>query len=250
MTLLEITDVEKSFGGLSVLEGVTFSVEEGSIQGLIGPNGAGKTTLFNIVSGLLRADAGTVVFDGADITGMAPKQIARSGVGRTFQITRPYPGMTTRDNLLPGLLYAGGYDRIGDARVRASELLELVELGDLATEESRNLTMSEQKRLEIARALATEPKLLLLDEVFAGLSHEDISRQIELVERIQADLDVTIVLIEHVMEATMEVCDRVGVLANGRIIAEDIPDKIVHNQQVIDVYLGSGGETAGGGADA
>lgn len=250
MALLELTDIEKSFGGLSVLEGVTLSVEEGSIQGLIGPNGAGKTTLFNIISGLLRADAGTVVFDATDITGMAPKQIARNGIGRTFQITRPFPGMTTRDNLLPGLLYAGGYDRVRDARPRATELLELVELSELAGQESRNLTMSEQKRLEIAKALATEPKLLLLDEVFAGLSHEDINRQIELVKQIQAELDVTIVLIEHVMEATMQVCDRVGVLANGQIIAEDVPQEIVHNEEVIDVYLGSGRNEPRGGVDA
>ena len=250
MALLELTDIEKSFGGLSVLEGVTLSVEEGTIQGLIGPNGAGKTTLFNIISGLLRADAGTVVFDGTDITGMAPKQIARNGIGRTFQITRPYPGMTTRDNLLPGLLYAGGYDRVRDARPRATELLELVELSELADQESRDLTMSEQKRLEIAKALATEPKLLLLDEVFAGLSHEDINRQIELVEQIQAELDVTIILIEHVMEATMQVCDRVGVLANGQIIAEDVPQEIVHNEEVIDVYLGSGQDELRGGVDA
>ncbi|ERH08305.1 MAG: ABC-type branched-chain amino acid transport system, ATPase component [halophilic archaeon J07HX64] len=250
MTLLELQGVEKSFGGLSVLDGVTFSVETGSIQGLIGPNGAGKTTIFNIVSGLLRADAGTVVFDGEEITEMAPRRIARRGIGRTFQITRPYPGMTSRDNLLPGLLYAGGYDRVRDARTRATELLELVDLGADATEESRSLTMSEQKRLEIARALATEPELLLLDEVFAGLSHEDINRQIELIERIQSDLDITIILIEHVMEATMTICDQVGVLANGGIIAEDVPAEIAHNEQVIDVYLGSGGEGVGGGVDA
>ncbi|ELZ09223.1 ABC transporter-like protein [Halovivax asiaticus JCM 14624] len=250
MTLLELRDIEKSFGGLRVLEGVSMTVEEGSIQGLIGPNGAGKTTLFNLVSGLLRADTGTIVFDGTDITDRAPKHIARDGVGRTFQLTRPYPGMTTQDNLLPGLVYAGGYDRVSTARSRALELLDLVDLVDLAHEESRDLTMSEQKRLEIARALATEPKLLLLDEVFAGLSHEDVARQIELIEGIRAELDVTILLIEHVMEATMTVCDRVGVLANGTIIAEDVPDEIVHDEQVIDVYLGSGRGEAGTGPDS
>lgn len=250
MALLELTDIEKSFDGLSVLEGVTLSVERGSIQGLIGPNGAGKTTLFNIISGLYRADSGSVVFDGTDISRMAPKEIARIGVGRTFQITRPYPGMTTRDNLLPGLVYAGGYGRLRAARPRAMEILELVDLDDLADEESGDLTMSEQKRLEIARALATEPELLLLDEVFAGLSHRDIDRQVDLVKRIQSELDVTIVLIEHVMEATMRVCDRVGVLAGGRIIAEDVPEEIVHDQDVIDVYLGTGPEGRGGGIDA
>lgn len=249
MTVLETTDIEKSFGGLDVLEGVSLSVEEGTIQGLIGPNGAGKTTFFNIVSGLLRADAGRVVFDGTDITAMAPKDIARLGVGRTFQITRPFPGMTVRDNLLPGLLYAGGYDSVRAARTRAGELLSVVGLGELAGEEGQNLTMSEQKRLEMARALATEPELLLLDEVFAGLSHEDIDRQVEMVRRLQSELDVTILMIEHVMEATMQVCDRVAVLASGGIIAEGVPEEIVHNQQVIDVYLGTERES-GGVADA
>ena len=248
MAILEIRDVEQSFGGLDVLEGVSLSVEEGAIQGLIGPNGAGKTTIFNIVSGLLRADAGTVVFDGTDISAMAPKDIARMGVGRTFQITRPYPGMTVRDNLLPSLLYAGGYSHVGAARERADELLDLLGLGTLADEEGRDLTMSEQKRLEMARALATEPELLLLDEVFAGLSHEDIDRQVEVVRDIQAELDVSILLIEHVMEATMQVCDNVAVLASGTIIAEDVPEVIVHDQQVIDVYLGTSGE--GGVVDA
>jgi len=249
VTLLEATDVRQSFGGLDVLEGVSLTVEEGSIQGLIGPNGAGKTTFFNIVSGLLTPDAGTVVFDGTDITGMAPKEIARRGVGRTFQITRPFPGMTVRDNLLPGLLYAGGYDDVDAARARADELLDLLGLGDLADEEGRDLTMSEQKRLEMARALATEPKLLLLDEVFAGLSHADIDRQVDLVRDIRAELDVSVLMIEHVMEATMQVCDRVAVLANGEIIAEDVPAEVVHDQRVIDTYLGtSPGE--GGVTDA
>ena len=249
MTVLETTDIEKSFGGLDVLEGVSLSVDDGTIQGLIGPNGAGKTTFFNIVSGLLRPDAGTVVFNGTDITAMAPKDIARAGVGRTFQITRPFPGMTVRDNLLPGLLYAGGYESVPAARDRADELLALLGLDALADEEGQDLTMSEQKRLEMARALATEPELLLLDEVFAGLSHEDIDRQVELVRNLQSELDVTILMIEHVMEATMQVCDRVAVLANGGILAEGTPEEIVHNQQVIDVYLGTRrGE--GGVADA
>jgi branched-chain amino acid transport system ATP-binding protein len=239
VTILEVAEIEKSFGGLRVLEGVTLAVKDGTIQGLIGPNGAGKTTLFNIISGLLRPEAGQVRFADEDITMMAPKHIAQAGIGRTFQITRPFPGMTVRDNLLPGLLYAGGHDSVAAARQRADELLELLGLGALAGEEGKDLTMSEQKRLEMARALATEPQLLLLDEVFAGLSHEDINQQIELVRTIQRELDVTILMIEHVMEATMEVCDRVAVLASGSIIAQDTPAEIVHDQRVIDVYLGS-----------
>ena len=249
MTRLEARGVEKAFGGLHVLEGVDLTVEDGTIQGLIGPNGAGKTTFFNIVSGLLRADAGTITLDGRDVTGMAPKDVARLGVGRTFQITRPFPGMTVRDNLLPGLLYAGGYRDVRAARERAGELLDLVGLADRTAEESRDLTMSEQKRLEIARALATEPDLLLLDEVFAGLSHADVSRQVDLIREVQAELEVTILMIEHVMEATMQVCDRVAVLAEGTIIAEDVPEEIVQDDRVIDVYLGSSREDRGGVAD-
>ena len=245
MTLLNTTDIQQSFGGLVVLDGVSLAVEEGTIQGLIGPNGAGKTTFFNIVSGLITPDAGTVSYQGKDITGVAPKNIARAGIGRTFQITRPFPGLTVRDNLLPGLLYAADYEDIHDARRRADEILALVGLDELAAAEGRSLTMSEQKRLEMARALATEPDLLLLDEVFAGLSHEDIERQIELVRTIQSTLDVSILMIEHVMEATMRVCDRVGVLASGGIIAENVPEEIVHNQRVIDVYLGSNREHGG-----
>ncbi len=239
MTMLELKELEKSFGGLQVLERVNLSVEEGSIQGLIGPNGAGKTTVFNLISGLLKPDGGQIILDGTDITSNRPTDIARMGVGRTFQITRPYPGMTVRDNLLPSLIYAGERDSMQDARARAEEILDLVGLSNLTHEEGRDLTMSEQKRLEIARALATEPKLLLLDEVFAGLSHEDISRQVELIRSIQSELDVTIILIEHVMEATMEVSDRVAVLANGNIIADDAPPAIANNEQVIDIYLGT-----------
>lgn len=239
MTMLELKELEKSFGGLQVLERVNLSVEEGSIQGLIGPNGAGKTTVFNLISGLLKPDGGQIILDGTDITSNRPTDIARMGVGRTFQITRPYPGMTVRDNLLPSLIYAGEKDSMQAARARAEEILDLVGLSNLTHEEGRDLTMSEQKRLEIARALATEPKLLLLDEVFAGLSHEDISRQVELIRSIQSELDVTIILIEHVMEATMEVSDRVAVLANGNIIADDAPPAIANNEQVIDIYLGT-----------
>lgn len=245
MAVLEATDVEKAFGGLDVLEGVSLSVEKHSIQGLIGPNGAGKTTFFNIVSGLLRPDTGSIVFDSQDITALAPENIARAGIGRTFQITRPFPGLTVRDNLLPGLLYAGGYGSVSDARLRATELLELLDLAPLADTEGRDLTMAEQKRLEIARALSTEPELLLLDEVFAGLSHEDIDAQIEVVREIQRELDVTILMIEHVMEATMQVCDRIAVLASGKIIAEDVPEAIAHDERVIDVYLGSSRSNGG-----
>lgn len=246
MTLLKATEIEQSFGGLEVLDGVSLSVEEGTIQGLIGPNGAGKTTFFNIISGLLAPDGGTVSFNGTTITGAAPKHIARAGIGRTFQITRPFPGLSVRDNLLPGLLYAAGYTDMSTARRRADEILSVVDLNELAAADGQSLTMSEQKRLEMARALATEPDLLLLDEVFAGLSHEDIDRQIELVRSIKSDFDVSILMIEHVMEATMRVCDRVGVLASGNIIAEDVPEEIVHDQRVIDVYLGSNREHGGG----
>ncbi|WP_255152302.1 ABC transporter ATP-binding protein [Halorarius halobius] len=241
--MLEATHVEKHFGGLEVLTDLSLEVQDGEICGLIGPNGAGKTTFFNIVSGLLRANGGTITFNGEDITDTPPKDIARMGIGRTFQITRPYPTFTTTDNLLPGLLYSGGYRKVSEARTRARELIEFVGLEHKADMIGRDLTMSEKKRLEIAKGLATDPELLLLDEVFAGLSSSDVTELIELVEEIRDDMGVTVLLIEHVMEAAMNVCDRIMVLANGEIIANDRPEAIAQNQQVIDVYLGTGEES-------
>jgi branched-chain amino acid transport system ATP-binding protein len=179
------------------------------------------------------------VFNGEDITDSNPKDIARMGIGRTFQITRPYPTFSTRDNLLPGLLYAGGYPKIDDARRRADELIQFVNLEHKRDMKGKDLTMSEKKRLEIARGLATDPELLLLDEVFAGLSSTDVADLIDLVEDIRNDMDVTVLLIEHVMEAATNVCDRIMVLAEKEIIANGSPEEIVHDPQVIDVYLGT-----------
>lgn len=237
--MLEATHVEKHFGGLEVLADLTLEVRDGEICGLIGPNGAGKTTFFNIISGLLQANGGTIRFKGEDITDTPPKDIARMGIGRTFQITRPYPAFTTTDNLLPGLLYSGGYRKVSEARTSARELIQFVGLEHKADMMGRDLTMSEKKRLEIARGLATDPEFLLLDEVFAGLSSSDVSELVDLVEEIRDDMGVTVLLIEHVMEAAMNVCDRITVLANGEIIADDQPEAIARNQQVIDVYLGT-----------
>lgn len=237
--MLQAEHIEKRFGGLEVLSDLSLAVNEGEICGLIGPNGAGKTTFFNILSGLLRPDSGTVRFQGQDITRMAPKDIARMGMGRTFQITRPYPTFTTRDNLLPGLLYSGGFSDVEDARVEADEIIEFVELQEKRFTAGRDLTMTEKKRLEIAKALATDPDLLLLDEVFAGLSSEDVADLSDLVFDIRDERGVTILLIEHVMEAAMNVCDRIAVLAGGEIIANAPPDEVAHDQRVIEVYLGS-----------
>jgi ABC-type branched-subunit amino acid transport system ATPase component len=240
--MLKANHVEKNFGGLEVLRDLNLEVQEGEICGLIGPNGAGKTTFFNIISGLLEPSGGTIIFDGTDITDSPPKDIARLGIGRTFQITRPYPTFTTQDNLLPGLLYAGGYRNIDDARQRARELIEFVGLEHKRDMMGRDLTMSEKKRLEIARGLATDPKLLLLDEVFAGLSSTDVADLIELIEEIRNEMGVTVLLIEHVMEAATNVCDRIMVLADGEIIADASPEEVVHDQRVIDVYLGTSPE--------
>lgn len=237
--MLEAQHVEKQFGGLKVLTDLSLEVDEGEICGLIGPNGAGKTTFFNIISGLLRPDGGTIRFKGEDLTRLAPKDIARLGMGRTFQITRPYPTFTTRDNLLPGLLYSGGYSNVDDAREEANEIIEFVGLQEKQFTRGQDLTMTEKKRLEIAKALATDPDLLLLDEVFAGLSSEDVVDLSELVFDIRDEMAMTILLIEHVMEAAMNVCDRIAVLAGGEIIANASPDAVAHNEQVIEVYLGS-----------
>lgn len=246
--MLAIHDVSKSFGGLRALKGVSLEVEEGGICGLIGPNGSGKTTLFNLISGLARPDSGRIEFEGRDITRSAPRKIAGLGVGRTFQIVRPLANLAARDNLLPGLLYGGGSASIAGARREAEDLLGFVGLGHKADTLGHDLTLSEKKRLEVARALAVRPRLLLLDEVFAGLGPNEIDRAIELVGRIRNELSVTILLVEHVMRATMAVSERIVALSFGEVIADGAPAEVVNDERVLEVYLG--GSEGKGDADS
>lgn len=236
--MLEMKNIHKQFGGLKVIKGASIKVEKSEICGLIGPNGAGKSTFFNMISGLLHPDSGTILFEGQDITTEKPHKIANLGIGRTFQIVRPYKELTVRENLLPALMYAGKIHHTAKAYEKADEIIELVDLQKKANTPAYNLTLSEKKSLEIAKALATQPKLLLLDEVFGGLSAVDVKQKIALIQRIAKELSLTILIVEHVMKAVMEVCHRVVVLSDGGIIADGPPTDVVNNEKVIEVYLG------------
>ena len=236
--MLAMENIHKNFGGLQVIRGASFHIAKNEICGLIGPNGAGKTTLFNMISGLLHPDKGKIVLAGNDITQAKPHVIANLGVGRTFQIVRPYKSLTVRENLLSGLMFAGKTRRLSRAIQESDEILEFVGLEHKANNLACDLTLSEKKRLEIAKALATRPKLLLLDECFAGLSPIDVSEKISLIKKIANQMSLTVLIVEHVLKAVMEVCQRVVVLAGGKIIANGAPAEVVNDENVIDVYIG------------
>lgn len=236
--ILNVAGLRKSFGGLVAVDDVSLHVTEGEICGLIGPNGSGKSTTFNLISGLMRPDEGSITFAGQEIAGAAPWTVSALGVGRAFQIVRPLAQATCVENLLPGLLYSGQASSVTDARARAEELLGLVGLGKKCTSLGGDLTLWEKKSLEVAKGLSVGSRMLLLDEVFAGLSPKDVERTIELVRRIHADLRLTILFVEHVMRATMALCSRIVVLSFGRVIAEGTPQEVVRDPNVVEVYLG------------
>ncbi|NLN16223.1 MAG: ABC transporter ATP-binding protein [Firmicutes bacterium] len=225
------------FGGLLANNDVTFDIYPGEIVGLIGPNGAGKTTLFNCISGFLRPTAGTVLFKGENITGLKPHQICHRGLARTFQITQPLRDMTVLENVMVGTFCR--YPLTSQARAKAIEILKMTGMWAKRHQKGSELTIPDRKRLEIARALGTEPDLLILDEAMAGLNPAEIHEAVELVKTIQAQ-GITLFIIEHVMEAIMPIADRIVVLDAGRLIAEGPPSEIVHNERVIEAYLGEG----------
>ncbi len=235
MTLLKLTDVGRRFGGLRAVDGVSFSVERGEIRGLIGPNGAGKSTLFSLIAGSLRPTAGRIFYEGGEVTGWKAHQAATAGVARTFQLMRVFSSMTVLENLMVGSYLR--HPRRGEARARAEEILHLVELSAQADVPARSLTVASKKRLEIARALATGPRLLLLDETLSGLTPAEGREAVAMVRRIN-DTDITIVMVEHVMEVVMPLCDRVVVLDHGRMISEGTPAEVSQDRAVIDAYLG------------
>jgi len=230
--------VSKHFGGLAAVTRVDFHVNQGEIVGLIGPNGAGKTTLFNLVSGALVPDSGAMRLKGKNITGWKPHQICREGVARTFQSVKVFANMLVLDNvLLASLFRKSNRTSSADAGKEAAELLDFVGLSAVRAMPARELTLVNQKRLEVARALATRPELLLLDELMAGLNTTEVAQSMELVKRIR-DKGITIFMVEHVMKAIMGVCDRIMVLHHGEKIAEGTPEEIATNKTVIEVYLG------------
>jgi len=238
MPILEGKGVTKYFGGLAAISNVDFNVEQGEALGLIGPNGAGKTTLFNLISAALTPRSGTIRFKGTDITGLSPYKICRMGVARTFQSVKVFSDMPVLNNVVLGAYFgvpAGMSSK--DAVRKATELLEFVGLSAVKAIPAKDLTLANQKRLEVARALATNPELLLLDEMMAGLNPTELAQAMELVNRIR-DKGITIIMIEHVMKAIMNVCERIIVLHHGAKIAEGTPQEIVTSKKVIEVYLG------------
>jgi branched-chain amino acid transport system ATP-binding protein len=237
--LLELKGVTKRFGGVAALNGVTISVMQGEILGVIGPNGAGKTTLLNCISGVYRPDAGEIWWRGSSITGMRPHRVARLGIGRTFQIVKPFGSMTVRENAAVGALFGSGEARRGpkEAFKDADRVLELVGLRAKADLEVTSLTIPDRKRLEVARAVATQPKLLLLDEVMAGLNSVEVDEALEMVRAVHTT-GVTVVLIEHVMRVIVGVCTRAIVLDFGQVLAEGAPEVVLRDERVIQAYLG------------
>ena len=235
--MLEIRYVSIRFGGVQALDAVSLAVAAGSITALIGPNGAGKSTLFGVVSGFLGPDAGTVRFLGADVTGLPPHRICRLGMTRTFQIVQPFAAQTVRENIAVGAHLSRASRR--EALSHAERVAAQVGLGPQLDKLAANLTVAGRKRLELARALATGPKLLLLDEVLAGLNPQEIAEVLPVVRAIR-DSGVTVFLIEHVMQAVMNLADMVFVLNEGRLIAEGPPAQIASDARVIEAYLGRG----------
>ena len=238
MPLLRLENVTRRFGGLTALLNVSLAVERGEIFGLMGANGAGKTTLFALVGGQLRPTAGRILFKDQPIEGKRPDQICRLGISRTFQIVRPFAGITALDNAIVSALYGSTIRSRAAARAAALEALETVGLVDFGDTPAGSLTLSGQKRLEIARALATGAELLLLDEVLAGLTPAEIDPMLEMLARVRRERDLTIVIIEHVMGALMRLSDRILVLDHGEVIAEGAPATIARNGLVMQAYFG------------
>jgi branched-chain amino acid transport system ATP-binding protein len=241
--LLELRGISRSFGGVRAVRAVDLRIQHGEIVGLIGPNGAGKTTLFNVIAGAIRPDEGTVWLDGRDVTRLPPQARCRLGIARTFQLVRPFADMTLLDNVAVGSAYGreAAASRAA-ARGAAAAMLDLVGLLDRAGVIARQLTLVDRKRLELARALATNPHLLLLDELLAGLNPSEVVQAMDLVRRVRAS-GVTLVIVEHVVKAVFGVSDRIVVMSAGEKIAEGSPRQVAADPRVVDAYLGStGGE--------
>jgi branched-chain amino acid transport system ATP-binding protein len=235
--LLSLQGVSKRFGGLQALLNVTFDLPRGQILGLIGPNGAGKTTLFNVINGVYRPESGRIIFRDQDVTGFKPYRLAQMGMARTHQIVRPLNELSVRENVMVGACFGHETQSLGNAAKIADEVLAFVGLASRSDQLAASLNVAQKKRLEMARALAAHPYLLLLDEVLAGLNHSEIDGMIQTVLKIR-EQGITIIMIEHVMKAVMNVSDRIIVLDYGEQIAEGSPESIARDEKVIEAYLG------------
>lgn len=240
--MLQVEGIKKSFGGNEVLKGVTFSVGEGEVLGVVGPNGSGKTTLLNVISGVLKASGGRILFEGKDITALRPSKRAKLGIGRTFQITRLFSNLTVLENVLIPLHYGSPEE---PSEERAKEIIEAVGLSHKIKEKAGSLSLAQRKRLELARALALKPKILLLDEIFAGLNPVSINEILTLLKELNRELKVTLVLVEHVLKALFRLTERVIVLSEGKIIFDGHPEEMKENREVIKAYLGERYEAFG-----
>jgi branched-chain amino acid transport system ATP-binding protein len=236
--LLALDTVSRRFGGLNAVDGVSFTVDQGEILGLIGPNGAGKTTVINLITGVHPATAGRVIFEGQDITRKKPYRIARMGLARTFQIVQPFPKMTVLENVAAGALFCGHASNLRDAQAIAREHLAFTGLAEAADLPAASLTLARRKRLELAKSLAMRPRLLMLDEVNAGLNPTEIEEALAIIRKI-AEQGVTIIVIEHLMKVVLSISQRVVVLHHGQLISQGTPQAVVSDKNVIEAYLGA-----------
>ncbi len=235
MALLEVNHITKKFGGLVAVSDFSLNVQKGEIVALIGPNGAGKTTAFNVIAGYYKPDAGRVTYNGRDITKLLPHQICKLGLVRTFQVVRPFRGLNVLDNVMVGAFTRTNSNKV--AQAKAEEVLDFLGMSDAADQLASGLPIAGRKRLEIARALATEPSLMLLDETMAGLRPTETDEAITMVRKI-SERGIGILLVEHVMKVVMSLANRIVVLHHGEEIAEGVPEQVVLDKQVIDAYLG------------